>query len=523
MNPCINNNQMNLIIDPILSHMGGKVSLPGLFSTMVRDEMVGFPALRPHQRPAWHMFLVQLAVLSLLTAGRRDLPEDESVWRADLRSLTPDHEDDAPWQLFVNDNKKPAFLQPPYPVGLKWKKVTTPDELDLLITSRNHDFKQSVAKHATFEDWIFALVSLQTSAGYGGPRNYGIARMNGAFSSRPMLGLVPRLPRNVSNANFSVNFSAWWKRDVLNLLKLRLHKSKIGISAPSLLWCLDWEEGEQLEFNKLDNLFIEVCRRVRLNINGGRLSATRANSSATRINAKMLHGNVDDPWAPVHKLEGKSFTLSGEFDFKLLNRLIYSGDWRIPPLAKPAPDEKDDMLLLAEALARGDRKTEGFKSRTVLVPGNVVWIYSSETAATYSKAQIDEIKVFDKALRNALALMSAGGDMEADLNKHYNQTKHARYLFSKMVDRYFFYHLWHRLSVDTHSEDVKSKARYNFLSELMKAAKAELETALPTIPCTIIRRPRAEVRARRLFKDILRKSNVTQDLFPWKETDVAAS
>ena len=523
MNPCIDDNQMNLMIDPILSHTGGKVSLPGLFSTMVRDEMVGFPALRPHQRPAWHMFLVQLAVLSLLTAGRRDLPEDESVWRAVLRTLTPDHEDDAPWQLVVNDNKKPAFLQPPDPGGLKWKKVTTPDELDLLITSRNHDLKQSVAKKAAVEDWVFALVSLQTSEGYGGPGNHGIARMNGGSSSRPMLGLVPKLPKGADIANLSVNFSAWWKRDVLSLIKMRVSKNEMGIRTPSLLWCLDWVEGKQLEIVGLDNLFIEVCRRVRLNINGGILSAKRTNSKAPRINAKMFRGNVGDPWAPVHKSDGKGFTLSsGEFDFTQLNKLLYSGDWAIPPLAEPAPDEKGDMLLLAEALARGNCKTEGFKSRVVLVPGKVVPIFHSETAATYSKKQIDEIKVFDKALRNALALMSAGGDWDAVEKKHYNHTKEARNLFSKKVDRFFFYHLWQRLSVEEQSEDVKTEARYKFLKELMKAAEAELEAALPAMPCTVIRRPRAEMRARRFFFGTLRKEYETEDLYPWKKTDVAA-
>ena len=61
----------------------------------------------------------------------------------------------------------------------------------MLITSRNHDLKQNVARQAEPEDWVFALVSLQTSEGYGGSGNQGIARMNGGSSSRPMLGLAP--------------------------------------------------------------------------------------------------------------------------------------------------------------------------------------------------------------------------------------------------------------------------------------------------------------------------------------------
>ena len=68
---------MNLITDSLISLAGGeKVTLPGLFAAMVRGEVRGFPALRPHQRPAWHMFLVQMGALSLWTAGRDNLPDD---------------------------------------------------------------------------------------------------------------------------------------------------------------------------------------------------------------------------------------------------------------------------------------------------------------------------------------------------------------------------------------------------------------------------------------------------------------
>ena len=56
---------MNLLVDPVLSvTAGGRVTLPGLFAAMAGGRARGFPALRPHQRPAWHMFLVQLGALA---------------------------------------------------------------------------------------------------------------------------------------------------------------------------------------------------------------------------------------------------------------------------------------------------------------------------------------------------------------------------------------------------------------------------------------------------------------------------
>ena len=180
----------NLLITPTIQTNRGALTLPGLFAAMARGEVTDFPALRPHQRPAWHMFLVQLAVLA--RSGQNGaLPEDEETWRANLRALTPEFDDDAPWHLIGEDPAKPAFLQPPDPGGLKWSDVATPDALDMLITSRNHDLKREIAHNATPQDWLFALVSLQTMEGFGGAGNYGIARMNGGSSSRAMIGLAP--------------------------------------------------------------------------------------------------------------------------------------------------------------------------------------------------------------------------------------------------------------------------------------------------------------------------------------------
>lgn len=59
----------DLLRDPLIGTDGGMVSLPGLLAAMAQGRVASFPALRPHQRPAWHTFLVQLAVLALGRAG----------------------------------------------------------------------------------------------------------------------------------------------------------------------------------------------------------------------------------------------------------------------------------------------------------------------------------------------------------------------------------------------------------------------------------------------------------------------
>ena len=514
---------MNLIEDPILSVAdNSQASLPALFAQMAKGEVRGFPALRPHQRPAWHMFLVQLGALAASKAQYSQLPDDVDAWASALRGLTPDYLNDEPWRLAVEDRSKPAFLQPPDPGDLKWSSVPTPDALDLLITSKNHDVKKAVARKAAPEDWVFALTSLQTCEGYGGVGNHGIARMNGGSSSRPMLGLSPTQARCLS-----VNPSAWWRRDTLELISRRnlgedLPIGEIGGSA--LLWCLDWPEAKQLHVRRLDPWFIEVCRRVRLTFSGDDISAERATSKAARIHAKKCKGNVGDPWAPVHKGEGKALTLSGgNFDYARLSELLFSGDWKVPCLASAASDDGDDMLLLAEALSRGNSKTEGFKSRVINVPTNVLPIFSSDTACSLSKAQIEEINAFDSALRDALALVAAGGNRDNIDKKHYARTHPARRQLDRAADRIFFPHLWRRLSVASQSPEDELNAKREFLAELRGSAEAILEMALPSIPCAAIYRPRAEARARYAFRAALRRSEVVRDLFIAEENDAATN
>lgn len=488
---------------------------------MAKGEVRGFPAMRPHQRPAWHMFLVQLGALAAWSAQYDELPDDTDAWASALRGLTPDYPNDEPWRLFVEDRSSPAFLQPPDPGNLRWPSVSTPDELDLLISSKNHDVKKAVARKATPEDWVFALVSLQTCEGYGGAGNHGIARMNGGSSSRPMLGLAPSKARDLS-----VDPAAWWRRDALQLISKRNLGENLPIGetgGPALLWCLDWPEANQLDVRHLDPWFIEVCRRVRLTYSGNEIRAERATSKVARIHAKANKGNVGDPWAPVHRAEEKALTLSGgDFDYARLCELLFSGDWEVPRLASAESGDTDDMLLVAEALSRGNSKTEGFKSRVINVPGNVLPFFSSDTASSLSKAQIAEIKAFDSALRNALALVAAGGNRDNIDKKHYAHTHPARRQFDRAADRIFFPNLWRRLSVATQSPDAEFKAKCEFLAELRESAEAVLERALPSMPCAAISRPRAEARARREFRAALRRREALSELFITEESDAAA-
>lgn len=523
---------MNLLTDEVLTvttRDGGAseaASLPSLLAGMARGEVAAFPAMRPHQRPAWHMFLVQLGALAMWTARQSDLPTQPGAWADMLRALAPDHADDAPWRLVGLAETKPAFMQPPVPCadstakGLKWSPVETPDALDLLITSRNHDLKAAVAKGCRAEDWVFALVSLQTSEGYNGSGKYGIARMNGGASSRPMLRLAAAGVRDMA-----IDPSASWARDVRLLLKDRAESdAAIGkVGGLALLWCLAWPEGEQLEIRKLDPWFIEICRRVRLSQVDTQLTAHSSTSRRERINGKAFKGNVGDPWAPVELRSGKSLTLSGKsFTYGLLHELLYSGNWAVPLLAQASTEDPSDLALVAEALSRGNSKTEGFKSRIVPVPRSVRRLFASDTARDLAKAQMKEIKGVNQALRYAVALGAAHGEHEKlegpnstrkGRQRLYGFADPATERLDSDADRLFFPSLWKRVAAADCDEGERHDAKVSFLRELKDAGDAALDEALAAIPRRAVYRERALVRARQAFVDKLRRTSACRDLF----------
>ncbi len=476
----------SLLYEDLIGTDRGSHSLPGLLAAMARGEVAGFPALRPHQRPAWHMFLVQLAVLALANAGRGQLPGDEDSWRAALRGLTPSFADDAPWRLVVEDPGSPAFLQPADPGGLKWHPVAAPDALDMIITSRNHDLKRGIARQAEPQDWILALASLQTMEGYGGLGNFGIARMNGGSSSRPMIGLAP------AHAGTGLaDPSAWWRRDVERLLGKRS-----GLSGEALLWCLPWPDGRMLDLRDLDPLFIEVCRRVRLQDGPGGIRAVRATSKRERIDAKGASGATGDPWTPVHVAQSKALTLSGrDWTCGLLAEILCSGEWRVPELARAAPGERaGDMILVAEAFARGNSRTDGFRSRLVPVPKAAREKMSGPEAAELAGAQVELIGKMDAALRDGLVLVAAGGERKRRAKQKYGHTRAARASLSATADALFFPALWDGLAAGT--EEGRNAVHASLAGALARAARDEFRRAAPGIPCARIMRPKAEVRGR---------------------------
>jgi len=299
---------MNLITSALIritqsSGERSMLTLPGVYAALVRDEVESFSALRAHQRQAWHAFLAQVGALALLASGHVEPPEDEAGWADLLRGLTPDHPFDEPWCLIALP-ERPALLQPPIPSGqisdLR-NTVATPDALDILVTAKNHDLKTEVMARAAPDDWLFALVTLQTMQGYFGAGNFGISRMNGGFANRAAVGATPLGGPGVH-----------LRRDLRRLLALRptMLNGFASAGGLGLLWLRPWDGTHSLLQSELDPYYVEVCRRVRLFKSGG-LTAARAGGSKVPRVAPFARGLTGDPWAPVvREREGsKAFTV----------------------------------------------------------------------------------------------------------------------------------------------------------------------------------------------------------------------
>ena len=505
-------------------------SLPETYATLMADEVDAFPALRPHQRHAWHAFLVQLGVVALHRAGMDKPPGDATEWRRLIRALTPNWPDDESWQLVVDNITTPAFMQPPASSAEREKDykstVATPDELDMLVTSKNHDLKAAVAAQAAPDEWLFALVTLQTMEGFSGAGNYGISRMNGGLGSRTAFTLTP-----------SERWGAHMRRDMIALLK---HRPTLLAGFPMiedgdrLLWTLPWDgrHAETLLLNRLDPFYIEVCRRIRLRSDTGRnLHAIRTSSKAPRIAGKEIKGRTGDPWVPINKKrDGLPLTLAaGGFTYKRVTDYFTSQDWQWPYLLRPLPEERHaakPMYLVARGMVRGQGKTEGYHERIIpLRPKTVGTAMLPQATAVddlgkIARERIEQVGTVQRILSHAIQVFAARGDGDKVSPEHRTLARPWLNKLDDLVDAHFFDGLQTEFEADdAERQAVRSTWLMNGTDGVIDHARRTLQAAEDSLPCPAIHRYRARVNAERLFEGRLRGNAGLPFLFDKDQKD----
>ena len=447
---------MNILTDPVFRTMHGRktsmASLSDILAAHASHERVALPALRAHQQHAWHTFLCHLAVLSLETAGLDTMPTRSDRWTAIIQNLTPDQHWPHCWEMFVPDLTKPAFMQPPIgPFGNAgdYKRVyQTPDSADILPSKANHEIKTDTALLNRPDDWIMALISMQTQIGYDGSKNYGIARMKGGLGNRPCVTLLP--------AGFDESTVA---RDVHAILRAQ-HDQPERWSADEhkvkLLWTMPWDgqEEEYVEEQDLHPLFIDSPRRIRIDISDdGSIRALQALSEQRHVLDTDQDGFLADPWCPmnVEKRASHSPSDNGTTWRQVVQFLTEPDVWEPPILMNPTPDElerQQPLQILTRNVTRGLGKTFGYHEHRYDVGPNTVRLMLKRPpdadAVKTASARLRVVTNMTTHLREALQILQHHGSAEP---KEY-RNKRSRTLatpwtdfFNQQIGELFFQHL----------------------------------------------------------------------------------
>jgi len=482
-------------------------SLPELFVALAADEVRDYPALRPHHRHPWHAFLVQLAAIVLHKAKRTVAFDTADGWRDALLALTPDDSDGAAWCL-VSPPDRPALLQAPVVGGStsEWKNhAFAADEIDMLVTSKNHDVKGCRAHRSHPEDWLFSLLSLQTQEGFLGAGNYGISRMNGGFASKPGVGVA------------AVGLhGARWARDTAALLAQRARtveerglKSEDGLA---LVWLRAWDGLASLAFSSLDPFYIEICRRIRLKVSGDIISSIGTGSKAARIVAKELNGLTGDAWTPIDVEGGKALTITSKgFDYKLVSELMFGGKFQAPvahDLIQTASEKS--LLLITQGITRGQGKTEGYHERRTPISPKVLGLLQTNQKARLARLSTQRIEIISevrKLLWVALAVLFANG--KSGDSSDGNKAKASKFSepFEDAEDSRFFDDLNDELEADD-----PAKQRLLWMLGLVGRAESILKIAFIAGPRNGVQKYRAQSAALSRFHGGLRsgKSSLSE-------------
>lgn len=517
---------LNILTEPVIrmDTAAGRrdASLPEVYAALMADEVVAFPALRPHQRHAWHAFLVQLGAMAMHRAGVAEPPSGAGEWAGLIRGLTPDWPGDEPWQLVVDDVTVPAFMQAPARSADKladYKKTfVTPDELDMLVTSKNHDLKSAVAADTRPDDWLFALVNLQTAEGYGGSSNYGISRMASSFGNRSAFSITP-----------SIRPGGHFRRDTTALLEHRqaiLDDYPVIDSGIGITWVLPWDgtAAEILHIDKMGPFYVEICRRIRLWSTAGELSASRATSGSRRIyDTKGLTG---DPWMPVRTVESSAggsphfLTHRGKLGYEQLVEGLFSPEWDRPYLLNVAQGDLDQgtpIHLVARGIVRNQGKpkldTWGYHERVIPLKPKTVQVFSrgggTQELEDIARERVADAGKVQRILRRAVATFAARGDSNAIKQEQRDLANPWVNQLGEIVDARFFEYLQAEFEVDDRAEreHIRNRWLYNGDDGVIDHAGKILQTAADALPCPAIHRYKARVQADSVFWGSLKGNN----------------
>lgn len=509
----------DLIGDPLIgvrTRTGeARLNLPDLLASLAGDEVEAYSGLRAHQADPWHVFLVQIAASILARhPGLKSPPADAAFWRVGLIDIAEGCA--SAWELLVEDVTMPAFMQHPLsdPEELRRTfkpKARTPDELDVLVTAKNHDLKRMRAHADDPEAWLFAILCYQTTSGFLGAGNYGIVRMNGGFSSRPFVTLV----RDASPAprfREEVRVVCEMRQATLDG---RFGYRKKGIV---LTWLEPWDRtNHQYTLKDLEPWFVETARPLRLVTSvTGRL-ALGATSSARQIGPKTLEsGDVGDPWTPINVADTKkgrsALTVSAAgWTADRVAALMFEQDFELTEMQRPRGSVEGNAWFIGSVLVRGQGTTDGFHRFAIPVPATVcaglLNVHEKQLLGGFAEGLLADAKEVERALRFALLALTEAGPQGEDVRRKtaVRWSDQAAAGWSGQWRDAFFPTLWRAATED------RSAVRAAWHAILVALARSALRDAECRMPLPSARRLRALVNSESRLNGLLRKKGLLPD------------
>lgn len=509
----------DLLHDPLISIRaeGGieRVSLPELLARLCAGRVEAYAGLRAHQADPWHVFLVQIAASVLARQPQTDPtqpPMDAAFWRGGLLDLAEGCA--TAWELVVEDLTQPAFMQHPLPgaaIELATKFAVYarhPDELDTLLTAKSHDIKQSRAQSDSAEQWLYALMTNQTTRGYS-IRYRGIVRMNKGTGSRVVVSLTSS--REVC-ARFreEVSLALECRAQVLNGL--------YGYTAQGtvLTWAKPWSRGDSQWFlPQLEPFFVETAQPTRLTLSHGCLTAHSASQYARQIGPSSIEsGDVGDPWTPLRLgTDGASAMRISEAGWtpELLTRLLFDrGTFQVTAMQRVRPGS-DDLWLLCSGIARDPVKTRttGFHSMGLRVPGKarltLLKAPAAESLGAFGLELIKDRRNAERALQAALFALAEGGPEKVDFDRKGLAawvTQASQGFNTQWTERYFEA-LWQAIELSQ-----RAAVRADWRARLVAEVRQVLRDAESRLPLPVGRRWRALTRANWVLTGALKKAEL---------------
>lgn len=485
------------------------LNLPELMARLVAGEVHGYRGLRAHHADPWHVFLVQLAASVLARHADIDPahpPDDAAFWRAGLLDLADGRE--SAWHLFIEDVTQPAFLQHPLRDAAEMEefkpKAHAPDELDILVTSKDHDVKMARARPDDPQAWLYALMSYQTMSGYLGAGNYGTVRMQGGFASRPIVGMAGRLdpsPRFREELALVCGMRA-------QILQAAFGYRPRGVV---LTWVYPWSRRDhQFYLHELEPWFIEAVRPLRMVAQGQGMHAQGSTSAARQIGPKALEsGEVGDPWIPIATKKSRTALTLGAQGWtpERLADLLFEQNHELTALQKPRAGE-GMLWFYGSVLVRGQGTTEGYHRFALPIPPKARgWLTRPEERqrlGTLAQELLKDAKAIAKNLRWALLALAEGGPEQPDfgrdaLNRWVERGEGG---FARHWQERFFPTLW------TSAEASFTAVQEAWRADLRRQAGTLLRQAEQTLPLPHNRQYRAKVRAEGLFHALLHKAGL---------------